>query len=224
MIAGNEIKPLGRPSIINTTVMSPHYKEIQNQFMKSDNWDDLNQTVISTWRQLFEIYKDQPNITYEEAGKRATQSIDRKFATLHPVLNGQGSNSKGKFFSDRVSFMLFLKDKAIKQKKSNEEAFTNEEKAIFISGASPRSYKERKIFESANKKLTNSFYVKELIKQEIIYEARLEAFYKQFTPWLQKNKELRKEEYLKFWKKVVKIDKNGNVILPNLERLGLLIE
>ena len=220
----NEIKPLGRPSIINTTVMSPHYKEIQNQFMKSDNWDDLNQTVISTWRQLFEIYKDQPNITYEEAGKRATQSIDRKFATLHPVLNGQGSNSKGKFFSDRVSFMLFLKDKAIKQKKSNEEAFTNEEKAIFISGASPRSYKERKIFESANKKLTNSFYVKELIKQEIIYEARLEAFYKQFTPWLQKNKELRKEEYLKFWKKVVKTDKNGNVILPNLERLGLLIE
>ena len=188
-----------KPKIIANTVMNPYYVEMKESFTTSDNWDDFNEDVLNAWQEKFIMESSKGEIKPSEAIKRANQAIEQKIASLHPTLNGTGTNKEGKWYSHRTKYLSWLLEKGKRMKKSKN----------------PSIYKIWR-----NRK--ENYYVEKVLTQEILYQARVNAWAKQWGSWLEKQSFTKNDEHLKGWKKVVKFDKKGNYIHPDWEKLGLI--
>ena len=111
-------------------------------------------------------------------------------ASLNPILNGVGKTKATKWFSERMRYFLYLKEKAVKQGK-DKNPLTPQEKIDILNN---------KISKELNEKITTSPYVLRALKQEIVFDARIKAWESQWNYFLRTN--YKQDEYKKYWKKI----------------------
>lgn len=189
----DEMKPLSKPTVIINHINSRDYRHIKESFEQSENFNLMNQAVVSAWWNKFEdaiANNEKP----ESAKKLATRAVKSKLTALNPILNGQGSKKEGKWFSTRMEYFLYLKEKAVKQGK-DENNITEQEMVYIISGK-----RNKRRDEIIMNKLKSSPYVKRALQQELQYKIKMKKWEKQWQYWLRNN--YKKDEYLKTWSKL----------------------
>jgi len=139
--------PFIKPEIINYNVMSGHYREIKETFersggvfqgfykMKPEDWEYFNNIIVNAWwarRNQFIEGGKLPN----EASKSATDAIEDKLMSLHPILNGVGNNKTGKkWMEQRDEYKRYVQKLALDQGKDKNfywSAALEQEKKYYL--------------------------------------------------------------------------------------------
>tara|TARA_R100000808_G_scaffold7970_1_gene22832 strand:+ start:2547 stop:9641 length:7095 start_codon:yes stop_codon:yes gene_type:complete len=185
-----EVKPISYNPVAEASVMADEYRAMKEAFEMSDNMNLFNETVIGAWWNKYHDAIETGNETPDGAAQKATQAINQKIVSLNPILNGVGRKKGTKWFSERMRYFLYLKEKAVKQGK-DKNPLTEQDKANIIKG---------NINESIQNKVNTSPYVIRALKQEIVFDARIKVWEKQWSYFLRKN--YKQDDYKKYWSKI----------------------
>ena len=222
----DKLEPFGKVTVMSQTITSPHLREMgdlwktitkvedvkitdkkltneeMTKMVDSFDFEDFNKAVLYTCQALVTKNMMSPGMTEKRAKHLAEKSIQSKIRSLHPVLNGSGTNEDDVLFSKTTAFKLMLRETARKQIKKN------------ILSKHVRTWEDK----------DEDYYVKLLDNAEYVYNTIVYYWGVQYQDWVKNQPEMKNDSDIDFFMLKSSFNKKGEYINPTWKELGLDID